>query len=101
MTQPLREDPALSARPDTTPAKADEATAAPGVAALSEGRPGAASTYVPGRRVTGVVVREGDIEVHVIGRYGVPVGTIAAEVRRAAEPFASGQPVHVITEDLA
>jgi hypothetical protein len=48
-----------------------------------------------------VVVREGDIEVHVIGRYGVPVGTIAAEVRHAAEPFASGQPVHVIIEDLA
>ena len=107
MTEPLREDPALSARPDATPAptKADEVAAAvaaaPGVAALSEGRPGSVSTYVPGRRVTGVVVREGDIEVHVIGRYGVPVGTIAAEVRRAAEPFASGQPVHVIIEDLA
>lgn len=107
MTQPLREDPALSEGPDATPApaKADEVAAAvaaaPGVAALSEGRPGGVSTYVPGRRVTGVVVREGDIEVHVIGRYGVPVGTIAAEVRRAAEPFASGHPVYVIIEDLA
>jgi hypothetical protein len=37
----------------------------------------------------------------LIGRYGVPGGTIAAEVRRAAEPYASGQPVHVIIEDLA
>ncbi len=105
MTQPLREDPALSAGPDATPAptKADEVAAAvaaaPGVAALSEGRLGG-GTDVPGRRVTGVVVRESDIEVHVIGRHGVPVGTIAAEVRRAAEPFASGQPVHVIIEDL-
>ena len=107
MTQPLREDPALGARPDATPApaKADEVAAAvaaaPGVAAMSEGRLGSVSTYVPGGYVTGVVVRKGDIEVHVIGRYGVPVGTIAAEVRRAAEPFASGQPVHVIIEDLA
>jgi hypothetical protein len=29
------------------------------------------------------------------------VGTIAAEVRRAAEPFANGHPVHVVIEDLA
>ena len=107
MSQPLREDPALSAGPDTgpEPTKADEVAAAvaaaPGVAALSGGRPGGVGTYVPSRRVTGVVVREGDIEVYVIGRHGVPVGTIAAEVRRAAEPFASGQPVHVIIEDLA
>jgi hypothetical protein len=75
--------------------------AAPGVAALSGGRLGGAGTCPPGRRVAGVVVRDSDIEVHVIGRYGVPVGTIAAEVRRAAQPFASGQPVHVIIEDLA
>jgi len=39
--------------------------------------------------------------VHVIGRYGVPVSTIAAEVRRAAEPFSGSHPVHVIIEDLA
>lgn len=107
MTQPLREDPCPDAGPGTgpAPAKADDVAAAvaaaPGVAALSAGRLGGAGTYLPGRRVTGVVVRDGDIEVHVIGRSGVPVGTIAAEVRRAAEPFASGQPVHVIIEDLA
>jgi hypothetical protein len=107
MTQPLREDPGPDTGPDTglAPTKADEVAAAvaaaPGVAALSGGRLGGVGTYLPGRRVTGVVVRDGDIEVRVIGRYGVPVGTIAAEVRRAAEPFASGQPVHVIIEDLA
>ena len=65
------------------------------------GRLGGAGAYLPGRRVTGVAVRDQGIEVHVIGRYSVPVGTIAAEVRRAAEPFASGYPVHVIIEDLA
>jgi hypothetical protein len=107
MSQPLREDSGPDARPDIgrAPTKADEVAAAvaaaPGVAALSGGRLGGVGTYLPGRRVTGVVVRDGDLEVHVIGRYGVPVGTIAAEVRRAAEPFASGQPVHVIIEDLA
>ena len=107
MTQPRREDPGPDARPDAgpAPAKADDVAAAvaaaPGVAALSGARLAGAGTYLPGRRVTGVVVRDGDIEVHVIGRYGVPVGAIATEVRRAAEPFANGQPVHVIIEDLA
>lgn len=103
MTQPLREDPG----PDTgsAPTRAEEVAAAvaaaPSVVALSAGRLGGVGTSLPGRRVTGVVVRDGDIEVHVIGRYGVPVGAIAAEVRRAAEPFANGQPVHVIIEDVA
>ena len=68
---------------------------------LVGGRLGGAGAYLPGRRITGVAVRDQDIEVHVIGCYGVPVGTIAAEVRRAAESFASGYPVHVIIEDLA
>jgi hypothetical protein len=97
MTQPARDD--------REPVKADQVAAAvaaaPGVAALSGGRLGGVGTYLPGRRVTGVVVRDGDIEVHVIGRAGIPVGTIAAEVRRAAEPFSSGHPVHVIIEHLA
>lgn len=107
MTQPLRNDPGPDAGLDSGPAptRADEVAAAvvaaPGVAALSGGRLGGLGTYLPDRRVTGVVVHDGDIEVHVIGRHGVPVGTIAAEVRQAAEPFASGQPVHVIIEDLA
>ena len=107
MTQPFREEPGLDAGPNvvSAPTKADEVAAAvaaaPGVAALSGGRFGGVGTHLPGRRVTGVVVRDGDIEVHVIGRHGVPVGTIAAEVRRATEPFASGRPVHVIIEDLA
>jgi uncharacterized alkaline shock family protein YloU len=42
-----------------------------------------------------------DIEVHVVGRYGVPVAEIAAEIRRAVEPSAGDRTVHVIIEDLA
>ena len=37
----------------------------------------------PSSRRSGVVVRDQDIDVHVIGRYGVPLRTVAAEVRRA------------------
>jgi len=76
-------------------------SAAPGVASLSGGRLGGVGTYLPGRRITGVVVREHELEVHVVGRYGVPVSEIAAAVRRAAEPFADDHTVNVIIEDLA
>jgi uncharacterized alkaline shock family protein YloU len=76
-------------------------SAVPGVAALSGGRLGGVGTYLPGRRVTGVVLREDDLEVHVVGRYGVPVAEIAAAVRQAAEPYVGDRTVHVIIEDLA
>lgn len=103
MTQPGEEDRPVGAGSALT--KADEVaaavSAAPGVCRLSGGHLGGVGTYLPGRRVTGVVLREEDIEVHVIGRYGTPVGKIAAEVRRATEPFAGDRPVHVIIEDLA
>jgi hypothetical protein len=59
-------------------------SAAPGVAALSGGRLGGVGTYLPGRRVTGVVIRDDDLEVHVIGRYGVSVTEIAVDVRRSS-----------------
>jgi hypothetical protein len=76
-------------------------SAAPGVATLSGGRFGGVGTYLPGRQVTGIVIRDQDLEVHVVGRYGVPVAQIAAEVRRAVEPYAGDRTVHVIIEDLA
>jgi hypothetical protein len=103
MTQPAEEDPRVRARSAVTTADevAAAVAAAPGVSRLSRGHLGGVGTYPPGRRVTGVVLREEDLEVHVIGRYGTPVGAIAAEVRQAAEPFAGGRPVHVIIEDLA
>lgn len=74
---------------------------APAVAALSGGRLGGAGTYLPGRRVTGIVIRDDAVHVHIVGRYGYRAEAIAADVRRAAEPFAGGRPVHVIIEDLA
>lgn len=80
---------------------AEAVGAVPGVAALSGGLLGGVGTYLPGRRVTGVVIQGDDLEVHVVGRYGIPVAEIAAGVRRAVEPYAGDHTVHVIIEDLA
>lgn len=108
MSSPLEDEPAPVGTSLASPGTATEAediaaavSAAPGVAALSGGRLGGVGTYLPGRRVTGVVIRDDDLEVHVIGRYGVSVAEIAADVRRAVEPYAGDRTVHVIIEDLA
>jgi hypothetical protein len=107
MSLPRQDDhPPLNASAATAPVPDADAiaiavSAASGVAALSGGRFGGVGTYLPGRRVTGVVIGDGDLEVHVVGRYGVPVAQIAADVRRAVEPYAGDRTVHVIIEDLA
>jgi hypothetical protein len=111
MSSPFHDEPAsvgTSSASSASSGPAEEAediaaavSAAPGVAALSGGRLGGVGTYLPGRRVTGVVLRDNDLEVHIVGRYGVPVAEIATEVRRAVEPYAGERTVHVIIEDLA
>src|SRR4051812_17808760 len=42
----------------------------PSVSGLSGGIAGEVATYLPGRRVAGVRAAPGEVEVHVIARYG-------------------------------
>lgn len=77
------------------------------VHSMSGGPFGAVATYLPGRRVVGVNLRpdpppDGLIEVHVVGRYGLPVTGIADEVRAAVGTVVgTALPVTVFVEDLA
>ena len=70
------------------------------VARLSPGPVGEVATYLPGRRVPGVRVRDDGIEIHVVGRWGVRVADIAADVRAAIRPIAPGVPVDVHMDDV-
>ena len=70
----------------------------PSVARLSPGIMGEVATYLPGRRVIGVRLSDA-IEVHVVGRYGVTVEQLAAEVRAAVAPLGA-LPVDVYVDDL-
>ena len=49
-----------------------------GVAALDGGPFGQVATYLPGRKVLGVVVGEGRVTVQVRSRWGVPAPDLAA-----------------------
>ncbi|MEU8269064.1 hypothetical protein AB0B89_18085 [Sphaerisporangium sp. NPDC049002] len=76
---------------------ADAVRACPDVASLAGGP---VATYLSGRTVPGVAVRETEVEVAVVVRYGRPLAEIAAEVRDAVGPLAPGLPIHVRITDI-
>lgn len=91
--------------PDTAgqPELADLVAAAvlsvPGVAGLHTGSFGEVATYLPGRRVNGVRLREDATEVHVTLLYGTPVLDTAEKIRSAVAPLVAGG-VEVSIEDI-
>ena len=58
------------------------------------------ATYLPGRTVSGVAVRAGQIEVCVIARYGLPLRQVAAQVRQAVAPLVTDRVVDVVIADI-
>lgn len=74
--------------------------AVPGVTALHPGSFGEVATYLPGRRVVGVRLRDEVAEVHVVVAMGARLLDVAAVVRDAVGPLV-GRPVEVFVEDIA
>jgi len=70
------------------------------VADLSGGLAGEVATYLPGRRISGVQIRDEGVIVHVIGRYGPTVNAIAAEVTTAVTSVVGPVEVWVRIDDL-
>jgi len=76
------------------------ALAVPGVTRLHPGSFGEAATYFPGRRFTGVRLREDILEVHVVVEWGRPVRPVAHAVLAALEGLVV-IPVHVRVGDVS
>lgn len=72
----------------------------PAVVDLAGGDFGEVATYLPGKRITGVRVTDDRIDVHLVGRYGIPIPALAAEVRTALTHLARGRAVDIRVEDL-
>ncbi|MCX9193733.1 hypothetical protein C3Y87_20585 [Carbonactinospora thermoautotrophica] len=70
------------------------------MADLAAGPSGNAGTYLPGRIVRGVVLRDTEVEIHVVARYGPPLPEVAAQVQRAVAPLVPGGAVHVAIDDI-
>lgn len=84
---------------DAAEAVAAATLAVPGVNGLHAGVLGEVATYLPGRRVNGVRLREDSCEVHIVLDWGSPVVETADEVRKAVEALVEG-PVDVTVEDV-
>ncbi|MDQ3158005.1 MAG: Asp23/Gls24 family envelope stress response protein [Actinomycetota bacterium] len=78
---------------------ADVVRSVPGVADLHPGTFGEVATYLPGRRVVGVRLRDDVTEVHVVLRFGAPVLLTAEAIRLAVRPLVD-TPVNVAVEDV-
>lgn len=94
--------PSLESSNEPEPARiiADAVLACPDVAALSRGPFGTIASYLPGDFVGGVAVRDDEVEVHVVARYGPPVPGIAARVRDIVTPHAGDREVTVVVDDI-
>lgn len=76
------------------------ALACPDVVRVDAGTDVAITTYLPGRRVDGVRVRDADIAIGVVTRPGVTASQVGAQVLAAVRPLAAGRAVEVVVTDL-
>jgi len=74
--------------------------AVPGVTALHSGPLGEVATYLPGRRVSGVRLGEGGVEVHVVVAAHAQIGPTARLIHAAVATVVA-VPIHVYIEDVA
>jgi hypothetical protein len=71
-----------------------------GVAGLDGGRFGEVASYLPGRKIPGVVVSGGRVRVQIRSRWAVPAPDLAALVTTALAPLTGGHPVDVVIADI-
>jgi hypothetical protein len=81
---------------------AEALLAHPGVAALSGGPFGTIATYLPGRRLPGIVLGDGGEpdRIAVVLHYGAPVEATAADLRRIVAAESGARRVDVTVTDL-
>ena len=91
--------PAGSASVEPADAVAAAVLSVPGVAGLHPGTFGEVATYLAGRKVTGVRLRDDSTEVHITVAWPAPVLATADAVRAAAAPLVR-TPVDVYVQDV-
>lgn len=71
-----------------------------GVSALDGGLFGETASYLPGRKVPGVLVGDGRVRVQVRSRWGVPAAELAALIGVVLAPLTGSHPVDVVIADI-
>jgi hypothetical protein len=86
----------------TARAVSEAALSTEGVHALGGGTFAEAATYEGGEKFVGVVVKDGEIEIHIIADYPLvkPIPELAKDIERNAAPKAEGRKMTVVVEDI-
>jgi len=71
-----------------------------GVADLAGGRYGDATSYLPGRRVPGIVVDRHAVRVHVRSRWDATAADLLGQISAALAPLVLGRPIDVVVADI-
>lgn len=91
----------MRAYDDDAETVAQTVAAVPGVVTLHRGMFGEVATYLPGRRIPGIRIADGRIEVHVVIAVGAPIRETAAAIRQAVVAALPSATVDVTVEDIA
>ena len=69
---------------------------------MGRGRWVEAATYEGGEKVSGVVVKPEELEIHIVARYPLskPIPEISKEIMERVAPEAGGRRTTVVVEDL-
>lgn len=83
-------------------AASEAALATEGVHSLGTGRYVEAATYEGSEKVTGVVVRPDEIEIHIVARYPLPkpIPEISRSIVERVSSQAGGRRTTVVVEDI-
>ncbi len=81
---------------------AQAALATEGVHSMGRGRYVEAATYEGNEKVSGVVVRPEEVEIHIVARYPLPkpIPEIASSIMERVTPQAGDRRTVVVVEDL-
>ena len=71
-----------------------------GVAGLDAGQFGEVASYLPGRKVEGIVVSGGRVTVQIRSQWAVPASDLAALIMAAVVPLTGRRPVDVVIADI-
>ena len=74
--------------------------ACPGVSDLADGRFGDATSYLPGRRLTGVAVREDAVRISVRAKWGVTASDLLHQITLALRPIVSDRRIEVVIAEI-
>ena len=71
-----------------------------GVSGLEGGRFGEVASYLPGRKVQGIVVSGGRVRVQIRSQWAVPAPELAALIKAVLVPLTGHRPVDVVIADI-